>query len=270
MMASGSTPNVFNSVDFSEIELCPRLFRRLRAEYSDLSRRLQSAEGLRAFQSDRDLLDKTTVLLDYLVKTIGPHNTAIVAMDAPIIAYLMQSCDVWYDYTCMPQEPRSKDEQIKFNRELDLLHHYFSKYYTSILWSKKSLKRAWCFLEAAVSLRAGQHSIFSTENSLLSSDTPAKIYEKSFGETVFGPSDQPIEVRKESETSFRLYRRNQERVDLSSDLTAVLADAVHSATYALKGKDDRQILTYFEENGYSCTNEEDLQIVAKSLAAHLT
>jgi hypothetical protein len=267
MMASGSTPNVFNCVDFSELSLCGNLWSQLIAKCQTLSLSLKSPAGRHALLNDADLLENTTLLLEYLRKTIGDENTARVAMDASLVAHLMRDFDLWYDYTSMPQQPRSPDEQERFNRELALLHQYFSQHYAAILWSKSSLKRAWCFMEAAISFRSGRHSIFSTENSLVSSSSPAPIHERSFMEK-FATSTASLEVQELDEGMYRMYRRDQGRADLTTDLTYQLGAAVNSASNALSGKSASQILSYLEERGYACTEEGDLEVVARSLAAH--
>lgn len=269
MMVCGSTPNVFNSVDFSEMIANPKLVNWLTKEYQSFSASLRTPMGMAALQDDKDLPEKSMILGRYLIDTIGLENTRKVIMDVVVIAWLMRKLDFWYDFSCMPQRPRSAEQEVVFQRELKDLNRYFSEYPTCIHWSSKDLKRAWCLMEGLISLRSDRHSVFCTENSLISSDECAEIHEAHFGETMLDESAGPLDVRQLGQDSFQLHRRNQKIGDLSLDLSYRLNNEVRSVGHTLRGKTSNEILDYLEKNGYSTTEEEDMSIIANSLAIHL-
>jgi len=175
MMAMHSTPNVFNNVDFSEI-ITPKSFdKQIELLYEEYKDRL-NIDPIKVVQ---ECVDNIKLLLEYLDNTIGRINSQLVLIDLGALAYMMNRIDIWYDFTSMPQKPRTEIEEKIFKSELDRLDSYFKKFYSLIIWSKKDTKRAWCFLEAYLS--QDHHSIFSCEKSLESSEQPASIYEWSHG-----------------------------------------------------------------------------------------
>ncbi|MFS8101157.1 hypothetical protein LFM09_28940 [Lentzea alba] len=68
----------------------------------------------------------------------------------PLLRSLLTRVHVWYDYSCMPQEPRTPEEQAVFEEGLTHLeiHQLLSR--TAILLDDADdyLTRAWCTLEA--------------------------------------------------------------------------------------------------------------------------
>lgn len=252
MMAMGSTPNVFNSVDFSEVILCPALYGKLAALYVEY--RDAVLAGVDLLKQDRLLFPRVQQLLGYLHQVIGPQNAMLVAIDLAPLAYMMSHFDIWYDFTSLPQEPfQTRKEKRDFKYGLSQLNQYFSEHYAVITWSRTSLKRGWCFLEAMVSLASQKYCIFSSENSLPSSAEPAHIREPFF-------TINSVE---------RLYTRTQERVDLTNDLTKVLAPMIMDAYSELRRKTKSEILSYLKAHNFKCTNGSDIAIVAGKLEEHL-
>ncbi|MGB8983685.1 MAG: hypothetical protein WCC12_17580, partial [Anaerolineales bacterium] len=235
MMAMGSTPNVFNNVDCSDVILSPTLLRQLLLLHEEYNEELM-AGPTRLMER---LAEHIQLLAYYLDNAIGRENSVIVAMDIPALAYMMRHFDIWYDYVSLPQQPRQAEEQRLFNEELHKLDYYFAKYHSVILWSRKDIKRAWCFLEAMISWKHKKHSIFSSENSLLSSTLVSPIYQLryditrlSIGDKSLEFSDINAEIRKRFEEKDRLERailmafkrEKKERINLSNDLSMMLAD----------------------------------------------
>ena len=282
MMAMRSTPNVFNSVDFSEVSLCPELFKRLVILYQKYVSKFQPKSEIYDIL-DKHLFHRSQQLARYLMQTIGEQNTIIVANDIGPLAYMMDYFYIWYDYTSLPQAPRTNKEQFYFDQELDKLNQYFSEYYTVIIWSKNSLKRAWCFLEAIISNSSQKQSIFSSENSLVSSTEPAPINQLFF--TTWSVTDQEgnllidlgeinddirqIKQRQDTIESeiLRTFGRNKGKVDLTRDLTLALNTMIHEASFELKGKSKADVLSYLTEHKYKCTNGADIESIAEKLSA---
>lgn len=280
MMAMSSTPQVFNSVDFSEIILCPDLFTRLHSLYQKWVSEVKC--GINDYERDAHLLNRAQQLVQYLFQTIGEQNTRIVGLDIPPLAYMMSHFDIWYDFTSLPQGGRTDKEHYYFNNELSKLDQYFSEYYTVIIWSEESLKRAWCFFEALVSTNSHKRSIFSSKNSEVSSTKPAPINELFYtiskiegGTRSINLSDLNEGFRKmmqekdanESEI-LRLFGRKKETVDLSKDLTKELNKIVHEANWELSGKSETEIESYLTAHEYECTNGSDKKLIAEKLADH--
>jgi hypothetical protein len=278
MMAMGSAPNVFNGVDFSEIILCPNLMIRLNALYQEYAHKVLSGYDV----LNKHRFHRCQKLVYYLLQTIGEQNTILVGADIAPLAYMMEHFVVWYDFTSLPQAPRTPEEQEYFDQELRRLDDYFSKNYTIILWSRSSLKRAWCFLEAIISFGSWKHSIFSSENSLISSTKPAPINELfytissiKFGNETIDLSDHSnkfakIMQKKEAYESeiLRLFNRKKEKVDLTTDLTSVLGETLLNAKCDLEGKSESEVLSYLMEHKFKCTNGSDIKLIAKKLSTY--
>lgn len=282
MMAMRSAPNVFNCVDSSEIILSPDLFLILPALYQKYVDEMLAESDQNLFQRDKHLLHQSQQLLRYLLQTIGEQNTVPVGADIAPLAYMMRHFDIWYDFTSLPQAPRTHKEQLYFDQELSKLDRYFSEYYTTIIWSRNSLKRAWCFLEAFISSRVRGQSIFSSENSLVSSTKLSPISELFFTTSSAKIGDQLINfsdlndnfrnMMQEKNTAeseiLRLFNRNKERVDLTYDLSTALQEMLPEAIDELTGKSESEVLSYLTEHEFKCTNGSDIALIAKKLTAH--
>ncbi len=68
----------------------------------------------------------------------------------PIVRGLLDKVFVWYDYSCLPQAPRSADDEPLFRDGLAHLNHVQFIGATAILLDEidEYLGRAWCVLEA--------------------------------------------------------------------------------------------------------------------------
>ncbi len=280
MMAMGSSPNVFNSVDFSEVILCPTLFLKLSEIAKNYALSTQSGINLR---NDENIYHWCELLLIYLLKTIGEENTQLVANDIHQLAYMMHHFDIWYDYTSLPQFPRSSEQQFYFEQELGKLDYYFSRNYTLILWSKKSLKRAWCFLEGIVSDNSSKQSIFCSENSKIASSKPAPINELFFTISSLRIGGHKIEfsefsekfenIMKEKEiiesNILNSYNRLKKKIDLTNELSSKLRYILYRSNLELKEKKESEVLQYLKKEKYKCTDGSDINLIARCLYKHL-
>lgn len=294
MMAMGSSPSVFNGVDFSDVVLCPELYFHLADIYREhvawwtTRTKREAVEG---FSKDERLHGRLSLLSEYLKDTIGKDNTALVAPDLVPLTFMMDHIDIWYDYTSLPQTLRSAAEEAEFQVALADIDHAFSRNYTVILWSKNSLNRTWCLFEALLSTRNWRHNLFSSENSIRSSPKPAPINELRYrpwradfvdeeGRQV-APSFDLSELSEagrqsrfwgdlwDSETLAQFGRQRQ-NVDLTHDLSSALRTSLHQVTKTLRGEDETEVLAYLRSHGYRCTNEFDLELLAEKLSRHIS
>jgi len=275
MMAMGSTPNIFNNVDASEVIVNQRLYKQLACLYREYTQ--QVAE--RSEQLAREIFQETQQLQNYLDSTIGQVNSKLVVLDLMPLTFMMRQIEIWYDYTCLPQQPRSPEEQTYFNKELESLCNYFGNFFSLIIWSSDDIKRAWCFMEAIVGWKNGLESVFCCKNSLLSSNKPSPIYQLFYRMTRLS-GDIPIDYAdlndayRKSEQEKKIMEKailssfNRElkpRRDLSNDLTDVLMKTFNSAINELRGLNVSQVHNYLIHNGYRCTDVVDFEIIAKAI-----
>ncbi|MDI3417583.1 hypothetical protein [Streptomyces luteolus] len=92
---------------------------------------------------------------------IGLERLSALLDALPALRMLLERIHIWYDYTCVPQAPRSPEEQGLFRRTLESLFLLQFAGRTLVLLDDVAdyLGRAWCSLEAATSLSstAGGH-----------------------------------------------------------------------------------------------------------------
>jgi len=62
---------------------------------------------------------------------------------------------IFYDYSCLPQNPRTAEEENIFQRHLREMHQLVSRCATLVIPSKDYLKRSWCNFESQVSFLMG-------------------------------------------------------------------------------------------------------------------
>jgi len=276
MAAMGSTPNIFNNVDASEVIVNQRLFSQLVSLYREYTQQVTE----RPKQLAREIFQETKQLKNYLDSTIGQVNSNLVVLDLMPLTYMMLQIEIWYDYTCLPQQPRSLEEQTYFNRELESLSKYFGKYFSLIIWSSEDIKRAWCFMEAIVGWKNSLQSIFCCKNSLLSSTNPSPIYQLFYRISRYSSDDISIDYANLNEA----YRKSEQekknmeimilnsfnrelkpRKDLSNDLTNVLMKTLRPAINELNGLSVSQVHDYLFHNGYRCTDSVDYEAIAKAI-----
>jgi hypothetical protein len=79
----------------------------------------------------------------------GLGNLRAVLTEHPALAALLARISVWYDYSCLPQPPRTQDEDILFRQGLDALNVCQILGITLVLLddAEDYLTRAWCTLE---------------------------------------------------------------------------------------------------------------------------
>jgi tetratricopeptide (TPR) repeat protein len=82
----------------------------------------------------------------------GLGNLRAVLTEHPALASLVAQISVWYDYSCLPQPPRTKDEDILFRQGLHALNPCQMLGITVVLLddAEDYLTRAWCTLEGLV------------------------------------------------------------------------------------------------------------------------
>lgn len=81
------------------------------------------------------------------------------------------------------------------------------------------------------------------------------------------PEDE-ILIENAEKTILERYGREKSEADLSNDLTPQLTRVVVNANSTLRGKNELEILSYLESNGFRCTNGADIGLIAHKLAIH--
>jgi hypothetical protein len=86
---------------------------------------------------------------------VGLTRLAGIVADLPVLRSLLGRLHVWYDYSCMPQSPRTADEQALFDQTLARLTWLQVSARTLILLDDvlDYLGRAWCNFEAGTATR---------------------------------------------------------------------------------------------------------------------
>ncbi len=74
-----------------------------------------------------------------------------------IIREFKDDCLIWYDYACLPQNPRDKKEQLIFSTGIDTIPHLIEQCWFYIIGSqlKQYRTRAWCQFESFCALNFG-------------------------------------------------------------------------------------------------------------------
>jgi hypothetical protein len=87
----------------------------------------------------------------------GLGNLRAVLAQHPALAALLARISVWYDYSCLPQPPRTDDEDTLFRQGLAALNPCQILGITLVLLddAEDYLTRAWCTLEALTADSAG-------------------------------------------------------------------------------------------------------------------
>ena len=147
---------------------------------------------------------------------------------------------VWYDYASIPQAPRTPEQQVVFDHALDQLANIASTSRVIIMWGTESLQRAWCLLEGIVGNTL--HFCSSAPSSLVS------LKDQFF--------HQVVEPTLTGDTALAGYRgRNSLSISIH----------LHYLKQTIMGKSENEIVEYFLQEGITCTNREDVPIVARLL-----
>ncbi|RST16905.1 hypothetical protein E2C00_33205 [Streptomyces sp. WAC05374] len=87
---------------------------------------------------------------------IGLERLSALLDTLPALRPLLEHIHIWYDYTCVPQAPRTPEEQEIFRKTLESLFLLQFAGRTLVLLDDVAdyLGRAWCSLEAATALAA--------------------------------------------------------------------------------------------------------------------
>lgn len=85
---------------------------------------------------------------------VGLRHLSILLDALPSLRPLLERIHLWYDYSCVPQAPRTPEEQALFRRTLQSLSLLQFAGRTLVLLDDVAdyLSRAWCSLEATTSL----------------------------------------------------------------------------------------------------------------------
>jgi hypothetical protein len=85
---------------------------------------------------------------------IGLERLSALLVALPALRPLLERIHIWYDYTCVPQAPRTPEEQVLFRKTLESLFLLQFAGRTLVLLDDVAdyLGRAWCSLEAATAL----------------------------------------------------------------------------------------------------------------------
>lgn len=76
-------------------------------------------------------------------------------------------CGYWYDYSCMPQKPRSDDDELVFKKHLYTLNDLVLNSDTWVISSDDYMQRSWCVSEY---LMAGDLRNLNESNSKITED----------------------------------------------------------------------------------------------------
>lgn len=153
---------------------------------------------------------------------------------------LLRHVHVWYDYTSMPQTPRTTDEQVLFEYRLNQLADIATQSGVVILWGEESLNRAWCVLEGIIGNPLHFCSTPTYEMREVMADKLA--YDRDFA------SIPPVAKEMEG-----FGGRNSKNVSL----------AVQQIRQDIQGKSESAILEYLGKMNITCTHAEDVAIVAR-------
>eukprot|EP01038_Epipyxis_sp_PR26KG_P004146 gene4146-5905_t len=85
-----------------------------------------------------------------------------VAGIADIFSFL-NDINIWVDWTCFPQLPRTSEEDKLAELTLAQIHTIIENSYTICLWEGDEFERGWCMLEFLVSFRLRQVMFYPTE-----------------------------------------------------------------------------------------------------------
>jgi len=102
------------------------------------------ARGLQSLTEDKGVAAATA--------DVGLARLQSVIADCPTLARLVDRIHIWYDYACMPQAPRTPDDDALFRQGLQSLVPIQLLGHTIVLLDETEdyLSRGWCTLEALV------------------------------------------------------------------------------------------------------------------------
>src|SRR5262245_3535238 len=91
----------------------------------------------------------------------GLTRLAEVVGERPLLAALLDRIHVWYDYSCLPQPPRTDEEETLFRDGLEHLVAFQIVGRTAVVLEEAEdyLSRAWCTLEALVADSTGGYDL---------------------------------------------------------------------------------------------------------------
>jgi hypothetical protein len=141
----------------------------------------------------------------------GLGNLRSLLAEHPGLAALLARISVWYDYSCLPQRPRTQDEEALFRQGLEALNVCQVLGITLVLLddAEDYLTRAWCTLEGLVADSVGSiDTLVGSRRStaaagrvedsfeLLLQDRPHLVWRALLDTEVFGVQDAEACLRR--------------------------------------------------------------------------
>jgi hypothetical protein len=161
---------------------------------------------------------------------------------------LLKHVHVWYDYSGLPQLPRSKREQEIFEYGLYNLKNVVNESRVLVLWGVESLDRAWCIFEAMV----GKTIHFCSPS--------GRDKMSNFDKSVMTHRLRSLLPDENQASSLASYNGR-------NSLSILIA--VKDLKKTVERMSEGEIAQYFKKTGVTCTNEEDLAIVANLIHRYL-
>jgi len=100
-------------------------------------------------------VDPTTIFISHRWVTPNDPDPSgdqfnLIKMDSSLINDWRKDLTVWYDFSCMPQQPRSQDDTILFKRQLYSLNDLIAQTESMSIRSGDYFNRSWCVAELII------------------------------------------------------------------------------------------------------------------------
>ncbi|EGD74091.1 hypothetical protein PTSG_05783 [Salpingoeca rosetta] len=165
-----------------------------------------------------------------------------------IFAYL-NDINVWFDWTCAPQHPRSAEEEGLFQQVMGNLHTILEHSYTVCLWDGSEFSRGWCIVEVLIARTLRLLMFYDVSEAY---DTRAHQRERA------APLNMMQEVK---EMSAARDKTPANYFDFASQAPEYLAEIEELDTADT-------ILAAFEKHGIQCSYSTDADKVANIYATY--
>jgi hypothetical protein len=156
---------------------------------------------------------------------------------------LLKHVRVWYDYSSIPQERFTQNDEARIEHALSQLAHIVSQSEVLTLWGVESIKRGWCIFEALAADRA--HVCAPASSKLGAMD-------RAILESLVGERPDSIEA---------LHAQGRPGPSIMNTVDQFRRDVA--------GLGEREIHEYFEKNGIQCTKAADLALLANLVHQYL-
>ena len=190
--------------------------------------------GTDGWQNRIDAGPPTALLLKaWIAANFPPLH--LEAAELAEIAHCLEQVGVWYDYSCMPQQPfNSNEERDDFTSQLSGLSNLIAHSHVLLTWDAGCLSRAWCLYEALVAHHEDEVNIDITPNH------PTKLH---------------LEFDDQRAATCHGSR--------------ALADNLDGRLTMISGLDADALETTFRNNDIRTSRNEDLTIVAALLSSYM-